>query len=325
MLFIAIYDLWPSANFSLSWDTGTCITNHIFGYGGIIALHQSQLESLSITTDCSCDEVEYYPKGGLYGLKSLKRLCWRAPNFRYIDDLTDMIYANAGSLQHLEVDLVSWERVGSCMRLNPFKDGPGGLADSLRFWRVPEGKIANPTHPVLQTLCLTEVGLSKEAVGVFDFGVLRTLKLRNCDKWDMLLEEAVRLCLPIGLKTLEIHTRYNRLYHIESYEGEEVWNGGEVLLKFLAAFSGLEELSVGLEGTPVFDKILPGLLGHRATLKRFVHDLRTVSGQWALERVPSADSSLDDDEFARLLDQFQLEAMGLSLNPAQLVSVLITD
>lgn len=235
-----------------------------------------------------------------------------------------MIYANAGSLQNLEVDLVSWERVGSCMQLNPFKDGPGGLADSLRFWRVPEGKIGNPTHPVLQTLCLTEVGLSKETVGVFDFGVLQTLKLRNCDKWDVLLEEAARLRLPIGLKTLEIHTRYNRLYHIESYEGEEVWNGGEVLFKFLAAFSGLEELSVGLEGTPVFDKILPGLLGHRATLKRFVHDLRTVSDRWALERVPSADSSLDDDEFARLLDQFQLEAMGLSLNPAQLVSVFIT-
>ena len=288
-------------------------------------MHQSQLESLSIITDCSCYEVEYYPKGGLHKLKSLKRLCWRAPNPGYICDLTDMIYTNAVSLQHLEVDLVSWEYVGSERRLDPYQDGPGGLADSLRFWRAPEGKISGPTLPALQTLCLTEVGLGKASAGVFDFSMLRTLKLRNCDKWDRLLEDAVRLRLPIGLKILEIHARHDRTVVIQGYHREEVPNADEILLKFLAAFNGLEELYVGLEGTVLFDKILPGLLAHRATLKRFVHDLRTVGGHPDPEHPLNAISSLDDDESVRLLDQFQLRAMGLSLNPAQLVSVSKAD
>lgn len=82
---------------------------------------------------------------------------------------------------------------------------------------------------------------------------------------------------------------------------------------------------MGLEGTVLFDKILPGLLGHRATLKRFVHDLRTISGHTDPENPLNAISSLDDDEIVRLVDQFQLQTMGLSLNPAQLVSVPKAD
>lgn len=278
----------------------------------MICFTQSQIESLSITTDCACDDVEFYPQGGLYELKRLKRLCWRAPRGGFIPDLSVMICNNAETLRYLEVDLVSWERAEHYARQGSSADDPSDPTRSYCFWRIPEGKISGPNYPVLQTLCLTEVALPRDAVGVFDIGVLQTLRLRNCGGWDVFLKDIVRLCLPIGLKTLEILAKPGML----------TCDADEVLSKFLAAFNGLEELYVCLQGPLPTNLVWPGVINHRATLKRFVHHLRMVDLDSEFnQEIDEADLGLNvGDAFLESLDKIQLEAMGLSIGPQDMVS-----
>lgn len=267
-------------------------------------------------TDCTCDEDEHYPFIGLEGLKSLKRLRWRAPLPNFMLHLGNMMRRNAGILQFLEVDLVSWERVGR-YSFHSFDDGRRPLSHSDFFWRVPEGRISGPAYPALQTLCLTEIAFTADAVTLFDFSVLRTLKLRNVEKWDTFLEGAVRQGLPIGLKTLEI----------QAEPGPLSSGADEVLSSFLAAFEGLEELYVGLQGPLPANLLWPGVINHRATLKRFMHHLRTLDHDPdRLQQLDEADLGLNvGDAFLESLDKFPLEAMGLSIGPEDMVSVLKAD
>lgn len=229
-----------------------------------------------------------------------------------------MIHTNAKTLKHLEVDLVNWERFGYYCHRNPYDDGPRGLEHWIRFWRVPEGKFWGPTHTALQTLCLTEVALSRKSVGMFDFSVLRTLRLRNCEGWDSFLKHAVGLHLPIGLKTLEITAKPGLLS----------CDADEVLSRFLEAFDGLEELYVGIEGPLLSNELWPGVIAHRATLKRFVHHQRTTGEDLHphLGQEVDADLLLDaGDAFLQTLDKFQIEAIGLSINPEDRVSAPKAD
>lgn len=231
--------------------------------------------------------------------------------------LGETIHRNAETLQYLEVDLVSWESVGRYSFLYSYDDGPKNLSHSRFFWRAPEGKISGPAYPALQALCLTELGLTADAVTLFDFNVLRTLKLRNVEKWDTLLENAVRQRLPIGLKTLEIQVKPGPLSS----------GADEVLSNFLAAFEGLEELYVGLQGPLPASLLWPGVINHRETLKRFVHHLRTVDHDPdRRQELDEADLGLNvGDAFLGSFDEFQLEAMGLSIGPEDMVSVLKAD
>lgn len=280
-------------------------------------MKQPKIESLSITTDCTCYESVDDVELGLTTLTKLKRLRWRAPDCADIHTLSDMIHTNAKTLKYLEVDLVNWERIGYYCSRNPYDDGPRGLEHWIRLWRVPEGKFWGSKHTALQTLCLTEVALSRESVGVLDFGVLRTLRLRNCERWDSFLEHAVGLHLPIGLKTLEVTVKPGLLS----------CDADEVLSRFLKAFDGLEELYVGIESPLPFNELWPGVIAHHATLKRFVHHQRTGEGFHPhLTQEVDADLLLDPgDAFLQTFDRFQLEAMGLSINPEDLVSALKAD
>lgn len=280
-------------------------------------MKQSLIESLSLTTDGSCYESVDYVKVGLSSLTKLKRLRWRGPDCDDIHTLSDMIHTNAENLEHLEVDLLSWKALGRYMGLSPYDDGPRGLAHSIRFWRAPGGKISGPTYPALRTLCLTEVSLKMKSVRVFDFSVLRNLKLRNCEKWDDFLENVVRLRLPIGLKTLEVHARPGLLN----------CDADEVLSKFLAAFDGLEELYVGIQGPLPYNFLWTGVVAHCATLKRFVHHLRTVDHDPDyIDELDEGDLGWGDaDEFLKCLDKFGLEAMGLSINAEDMVSASEAD
>lgn len=266
-------------------------------------------------TDPNCDEVDLYPEaGGLYIPTDLKRLSWRGPAPLFITSLSEMIAKNAETLQHLEVDLLSWDRVSQDMRAE-HDDGPHGLVHSIGFWQAPEGKISGPTYPALQTLCLAEIPLTADAVTLFDFNVLRTLKLRNCEKWDILLDKAVQLGLPIGLKTLELRVKPGKLDS----------NSDEVLSKFLTAFNGLEELYVCLQGPLPTNLLWAGVINHRATLKRFVHHLRHLIPD---EHHPNLQLELDEadvglnvgDAFLQSLDRFPLEAIGFSVGAEDIVS-----
>lgn len=256
--------------------------------------------------------------GGFHGLKSLRRLRWRAPGTTFIRELSGMIHRNAETLQHLEVDLVRLDILEYYMHERSlYEDSPHGFAHSIGFWRVPQGKISGPTYPALQTLCLTEVGLTAAAVTDFDFSVLRTLKLRNVDDWDAFLENAVRMRLPIALKTLEIHARPSSLDHDED----------EVLLKFLTTFDGLEELYISLRGPRPTNLFWEGVINHRATLKKLVHHLRLFNrSQNSLQELDETELGLNfGGVFLDSFEKFQLKAMGLSLRPEDMVSALKAD
>lgn len=256
--------------------------------------------------------------GGLQELKSLRRLRWRAPGTGFVRDLSGMMNRNAETLQYLEVDLVSWDILDFWMseRLL-YEDLPEHLPSSMGFWQAPEGKISGPTYPALQTLCLTELPLDAEAVRAFDFNVLRTLTLRNVENWDALLDNAVRQRLPIALKTLEIHARPFSLDHDED----------EILLKFLTAFDGLEELYISLRGPRPTNLVWEGVINHRATLKKLVHHLRSLnSGTDWWGGLDETELGLNiGNEFLDSLDKFKLGAMGLSLRPEDAVSALKSD
>lgn len=321
--------LWQLPNVWISWDIAICLPSRIFGKGGILALKQSQIESLSITTDCVCNDAEY--QAGLYELKSLKHLCWRVPSLEAARDLSAMIYVNSDTLRHLEVDLVDSGNVDSYVSGPPYEAGPDGLAHSHLFWREFLGKISGPAYPALQTLCLTQVDLRKRSVRALDFNVLRTLKLRDCVGWKSFLRDAVQLRSPVGLKTLELQARFNRINYAphnwtpgsvpgDNWDPNVGWKAGEVVSNFLAAFTGLKELYVNLKGPSLFDKLWPGVIAHSATLERFVHDLRTLnhSVDFAyLLDTPTGEGIV----FTLPLDElrFQLRAEGLSIWPEHLL------
>lgn len=245
----------------------------------------------------------------------MRRLRWRAPGTGFVRDLSGMIHRNAETLQYLEVDLVSWDTLDfwTNERLL-YEDLPERLPSSFGFWQAPEGKISGPTYPALQTLCLTELPFDAEAVKAFDFNVLRTLRLRNVENWDALLDHAVRLRLPIALKTLEIHARPISLDHDEDV----------ILLKFLTAFDGLEELYISLRGPRPTNLVWEGVINHRATLKKLVHHLRSLNpGQDWWGGLDETELGLNvGDAFLDSLDKFKLEATGLSIRPEDAVSAL---
>lgn len=156
------------------------------------------------------------------------------------------------------------------------------------------------------------MALPRESVSVCDIGGLRALRLRNCGGWDIFLKDIVRLCLPIGLKALEILAKPGMLS----------CDADEVLSKFLAAFDGLEELYVCLKGHLPTNLVWPGVINHRATLKRFVHHLRMVDFNSEFnQEIDEADLGLNVGVvFLESLDKIQLEAMGLSIGLQDMVS-----
>lgn len=288
---------WPTNSWT-SWNTGTCLPVRIFGPGGIIDTKQPQIESLSLITDCTCSASELDSADGLSGLTKLKRLCWRAPGCDFVDNLRDMIKTNAENLEYIELDLVNW----------------GRFKQSIGFWQWIFPLVA---YPALQTLCLTEVALSKKTIRALDFGTLRTLKLRNCKGWDILLEKAVQLRRPVRLRTLEI---------LEG-SGMDSFDSLYTISRFLDTFDGLEELYVSVAGPEDVADLWDGVIAHRATLKRFVHHQRIIETDFDSEHFEKEFDLMDlgcrypsDVDRWKDIDKLQLEAIGLSALPEFLVS-----
>ncbi|KAL1873928.1 hypothetical protein Daus18300_003800 [Diaporthe australafricana] len=152
-----------------------------------------------------------------------------------------------------------------------------------------------------------------DSATALDFETLQTLKLRDCRGWNHLLERIMQLRRPVGLKVLEIcESPGLRTCELDPDLRHADLVG--VVSEFLATFVGLEGLFVSIEGPADMDRLWSGVINHRATLKRFVH-------YQGIEDEPDV-MTLGYDEPGEIslmsLDEFQLEAIGLTLFPEYL-------
>lgn len=126
--------------------------------------------------------------------------------------------------------------------------------------------------PVLKRLALTAVPFTapksgSDISGSFGSNSLQSLKLRNCDGWQLLLDRFTNHwhAEPLKLRSLEIQcpatvsTRYEK----------------KALVNVLQRTHGLEELSLstGLLGGKGIVKLWKTVFHHQASLRRFVHHM----------------------------------------------------
>jgi hypothetical protein len=113
----------------------------------------------------------------------------------------------------------------------------------------------------------TRIHPTEQISNLFDFSVLRSLKLRLCPGWEELLEVLMNYPLPIKLVSLEIQSAI-------SDEAEK----SEIIAPFLESFEGLEDLFLQLRFPTASARwyIWRSALHHKKTLKRFVLQYRAI-------------------------------------------------
>jgi hypothetical protein len=261
---------------------GTCVPQSILGPRGIISLWHSSLQSLSLTTSYDCtghDNCAFsrHRKSAidLGTLRELRSFCWKAPRGEDLDTLSLAIRNNRRHLSSLELDFVDWEglklrrtrgfdmvsngemRGGSCMFSNKI----------LRLTSVPDA----PWFGQLQALSLSGVPVGADLAGAIDFRKIRSLSLRKCLGWHLLLARIMDEKTEVRLQTLEIQDRPHESLILARKQA---------LARFLDSFRGLERLFVSLVGPPSSHGIdfWAHVVGHRETLRRYVQHERIYKG-----------------------------------------------
>ncbi|KAH6636903.1 hypothetical protein F5144DRAFT_469631, partial [Chaetomium tenue] len=176
--------------------------------------------------------------------------------------------------------------------------------------------------PVIRELSLTDVPLAAGMARAVNFGTLRSLTLLRCQGWYVFLAWAIKLKLPIRLKTFGIHI----------IDNTSLVSNRLLIGAFLSSFKGLENLFIDepeRQGLLVF---WDAVACHQPALKKFVHQQRTCpsdryafSSARVVPRLPLLNLEmlqLQRGPFAAQLCDLDLEFVGLPCRPLLLVPVL---
>ncbi|PVH92987.1 hypothetical protein DM02DRAFT_619586, partial [Periconia macrospinosa] len=164
--------------------------------------------------------------------------------------------------------------------------------------------------PALQVLSLSGLSLesaAKEMAYAFDFGSLRSLKVRFCFGWEEFLLCGSCLNRPIRLKCLEIQSTISQEVSVERSISE-----------FLRSFHGLEQLAISTGSPAWILEIWRAALHHKSTLKAFTHHQRDINTD---EDSPSFEEECDNPDLSLTLPLtgLDLEFLGLCCDPELLV------
>ncbi|KAH7208455.1 uncharacterized protein BKA55DRAFT_600064 [Fusarium redolens] len=299
---------------TFSWDMGTCIPASVLGPEGIINKCQSNLRNLNLITDWQCyrsdpfwltSGCEQRSELSLQGLKSLRRLSWKAPHEEDLFALSCVVDINKKHLEALELDFIEWDTsAGRSFRYgNGTPDVCPLLGDVLHLSPIAGGAI----FPELRELGLSEAAIGPKLALAIDFSVLRVLKLRGCYGWCEFLEHLTASRVKLEITTFELIAAGDK--------SPEVGIRDDTIEEFLASFTGLQELYL-LVSAPWFPggQFSSAIANHRATLRQCVLD-----GLW--ENIPEEPerrvlAAPFGEEFLGILD---LEAVGLINDPHTLV------
>lgn len=295
--------------------------SEILGPQGVITLHQRSLESLTLTTDPTCDRG-HFNNIYLSPFRELRSLCWKAPSIGSLHPLSVVIRSNSAHLQELDLDFVNWEELRRLLGYDGDKEeGENYFPDTIL--QLPTHS-HQPYFPNIRILSLSQVPLTAAMASAINFPALVSLTLRDCPNWDKFLERVLEQKQPIRLRTLEIQ------YTPESLKEYQTL----VVNQFLAAFDGLEELFIREPGPLDSLEFWDLVAGHRKTLKRFANHQRTrYTGDGIHYDYDSRDMGVSKPnlyqfrEGRRLnpLTKLDLECIGLSCVPEVLVSIDISN
>ncbi|PVH91917.1 hypothetical protein DM02DRAFT_635787 [Periconia macrospinosa] len=311
---------------SFTWALGTCIPREIIGCSGYLPLKQKLIESIRLITDGACDyNLNFQSPINLSDFTHLKKLSWsglRSEND--METLQDTIKQVSHQLVELELDFINWSEVQAAL----FVDDDDSDTFFVRNILELPPKSTTCMFPALQILSLS--GLSFESAAeemsyAFDFGSLRSLKLRFCFGWERFLLCGSRLNRPTRLKCLEIQSAIS---YEESVE--------ESVSEFLRSFHGLEQLAIST-GSPAWAlDIWRAALHHKSTLKAFAHHQRNINldedSPYFEEECDNPDLSLtlvdkEMAEWTRIPSQqpltgLDLEFLGLCCDPELLTGLI---
>lgn len=262
----------------------------------------------------------------------LKKLSWSGFRTEYdIITLQDCIKQVSHQLVELELDFYEWMTMGKP------QDIPDDYSDKyfpytiLQLPPPSQSAIPPPIFPNLQVLSLEGIEMgstAKEVAHAFDFGSLRSLKVRLCRGWeDFLLCGSRSNRPPANLKSLELYTTWDFDEPAES-----------TLCEFLGSIQGLEQLAIYTASSSPSSASTLNIWSsvaqhHKSTLKAFVHHRREISGddetydnlELFFTSSPEAKTEFDDwinNPSKQLLDELVgLEFLGLCCNPELVVCI----
>lgn len=245
----------------------------LIGPSGYLTTRQKNIESLRLITDgvCSRRAPRAYDSPALSEFPRLKRLSLVGLSSH--EELNALI----DTLQRLSHQLVEFELDLERCRY-PKLSSEWDSIHSLFLSRVMNlRQLRASTFASLQSLSLSSLSFNTNSFGptpmpghiarTFNLPNLHSLKMRDCDGWELLLEFLTfpSSTPPIVLRSLEIWDRPT----------PEEFSKTGILKSFLESFRGLEDLFILTPPAPVY-AIWSALAHHKNTLRRFVHHQRTM-------------------------------------------------
>jgi hypothetical protein len=301
---------------------GTCIPQEILGPSGHLPLKQDGIESIRLVTGGSCDwNLDSQCPIALPAFRHLKRLSWSGLRSKSdFEALRDTFKLISNQLTELELNLICWRKVRASLGVRKSRNFFAWETLGLFPGRVKQ------IFPALQVLSLTAVpftSAAKEMAYAFDFGSLRSLKLRFCLGWEDFLRHGSRLNRPTRLKSLEFQSTINY----------EVLSAEDSISDFLGTFDGLEQLAISTGSPAQTLDIWRAALHHKSTLRAFAHHQRGMNededSHYFEEEcdLPDLSLSLFDEEIAEWtkdpsqhpFNELNLEFPGLCCVPVLLV------
>ncbi|KAI9374982.1 hypothetical protein BJX61DRAFT_217612 [Aspergillus egyptiacus] len=249
---------------SFSWQLGCCIPAAVLGSDGWLASKQESIQSLSLTTDGTCHNIQD-DIGGLLKLSQLRSFSWKG--LHHYEScipavIRGVLMSNSGHLERLELEAVGGE-FNSALSIGEFL-GRSSLPPSESALE-PQDTDEYPMIAFHSLLHLSFGWISvksarKILVSAVRVEKLRSLTLHNCPGTTEFIE------------TLEATGRATKLRSFEVTLGEEEHlNWSRVfpaLWLFLRSLECLEELFVSVQGR--VSLVDTAVLNFTSTLKRLV-------------------------------------------------------
>lgn len=279
---------------------GACPPNRVLGALGYVHRHHSQLESISLITDGTC---EWNTNGTapvwLQHLTSLKHLSWRAI-FSQSDlgHLRNCLWENYHNLESLELEFFDFAETKRRWAAGSTPDAAPGNFFARDILLIQQNALQT-RFPKLHTLSLGTFnweGHTAELAWAFNVADLRTLRLFNCSETDVLFARVYNACESSGIRlkltTFEFQDHNRQLHKL--YGRPNYFKGFLDMVN-----SGTENLYIYIPDHAL--AVIESLIACRDRPRRFVF------------RVDSW-----DDEFNDLLNKLQeyvknpvLEFLGL--------------
>ncbi|KAJ4328089.1 hypothetical protein N0V84_001457 [Fusarium piperis] len=286
---------------------------------------------------------QYGPGVELSSFRHLLNLAWKGLRPQHLKPLCIILRNNATQLKSLELDFLSLIDIFSNNQDGQDDSNSGtsgdasdgevgksltGVKKSSFFASIildVDSKSPSLLFPNIRVLSLSQVPLTRSLASVFNFDTLVSLKLRLCSCWDVFIRRVLKLNRPIKLKTLEIQ------------DSDAVSDdlGHEVILDFVNAFAGLEELFVCHPGPISALELWEIIASRHTTLKRLACHQTTVGRNLespAFSQVCDlADLGICGRDMRRIkkdpsknpLSELDLEFIGLACIPERMKYLLL--